>query len=259
MASRSHDLHTLPAGRPDIDRRSLTVFLVATVLLVVFQIWGLPARFAGTSFHSDVLDWLGDGYRPYFALLPYQYWGVSSLVLRVLVPLGVIVLVLREAPGEWGFRLKGQWRQVRPYVLLMAVMVPVLLLVSFSQPFQAKYPLYSLAAEGGWHFWGWQLFYGLQFLGLEAFFRGFMLFGLWARLGWYSVPVMVIPYTMVHFGKPTAEVFAAIVAGFVLGYLAIKSRSFVWGWFLHWGVAITLDVMVIGQEFGFGEVWGIVF
>jgi hypothetical protein len=242
-----------------LDRRTLVVFVSATLLLVIFNYWGLPSRFAGTGFHDRAADLLGEGYDPYFLLLPYQYWGVSSLVLRFLAPLAVIVLVLRESPGDWGFRLRGQWEHVRPYLWFFAAMVPILFLASSLGSFQAKYPLYQYAVEGGWHFWGWQLFYGMQFLGLEAFFRGFIVFGLYPRLGAYAVPVMVIPYTMVHFGKPAPETFAAIIAGFLLGHLALKSRSFVWGWMLHWGVAITMDVLVIGREFGFGSVLSIVF
>ena len=99
----------------------------------------------------------------------------------------------------------------------------------------------------------------MQFLGLEAFFRGFLVFGLYPRLGVYAVPVMVIPYTMIHFGKPAPETFAAVIAGFILGYLALKSRSFLWGWMLHWGVAITMDLLVIGREFGFGNIRRIIF
>lgn len=236
-----------------IDRQTLIVFASVTLLLVVFDYWGLPSRFAGTSFHTGVADLLGDGYDEYFLLLPYQYWGVSSVVVRVLAPLAVITLVLGQRPGDWGFGLQGQWAHVRPYVVFLGVMLPVLAAASALPSFQAKYPLYALAVEGGWHFWGWQLFYGLQFLGVEAFFRGFMLFGLYPKLGRYAIPVMVIPYTMIHFGKPAPETFAAIVAGFALGHLAIRSRSFLWGWMLHWGVAITMDVLVIGREFGFGE------
>ncbi len=242
-----------------MDRKTLVVFVAATVLLVVFNHWGLPSRFAGTSFHDRLADALGDGYRPYFLLLPYQFWGISSLVIRVLIPLAVIVLVLRERPVDWGFRLRGQWAHIRPYLIFLAVMLPVLYVASASSSFQATYPIYAFAVDGGWHFWGYQLFYGLQFLGLEAFFRGFMLFGLYPRLGVYAIPAMVIPYTMIHFGKPVPETFAAIVAGFALGYLALRSRSFVWGWMLHWGVAITMDVLVIGREFGFGSITSIVF
>ena len=75
----------LPA--PRLDRRTVVVFATAVVLLVVFEYWGLPSSFAGTSLHTGLADALGEGYRPYFDLLPYEYWGVSSLVLRVLVPL----------------------------------------------------------------------------------------------------------------------------------------------------------------------------
>jgi membrane protease YdiL (CAAX protease family) len=242
-----------------IDRRSLVVFLSATVLLVVFEYWGLPGQFSGSSWHVRIGEALGPAYAEYFPLLPYQYWGVSSLVLRVLVPVLVIVFVLRERPGDWGFRIRGQWEHLRLYVLFLVGMVPLLWLASLMPAFQAKYPFYDFAGLGGWHFWGFQLFYGLQFLGVEAFFRGFMLFGLHARIGYYAIPVMVIPYTMIHFGKPVAETFAAIAAGFILGWIALKSRSFLWGFFLHWGVAITMDLLVIGHDQGFGSLWSVLF
>lgn len=251
MPPVQHDRPADPA--PPLERRTLVVFAAATLLLVVFEYWGLPSRFAGTSFQDAVADLLGDGYRPYVDLLPYQYWGVSSLVLRVLVPLGIIALVLRESPRHWGWRVHTEWRHLRPYLLFLAAMVPVLYLASALASFQAKYPFYDGAVAGGWHFWGFQVFYGLQFLGVEAFFRGFLLFGLERRLGWYAIPVMVIPYVMIHFGKPAPETFAAIVAGALLGWMALRSRSFLWGAALHWAVAITMDAFVIGREIGFPE------
>lgn len=253
------DEHAPAADTPAVDRRTMVVFGVATVLLVVFEYWGLPSRFAGTGWHARVAEALGPGYVEYRPLLPFQYWGLSSLVIRVLLPLAVIVLVLRERPGDWGFRVGGQWAHLRIYLLLLVGMVPLLWLASLMPAFQAKYPFYGLAGLGGWHFWGFQLFYGLQFLGVEAFFRGFMLFGLYARLGYYAIPVMVIPYTMIHFGKPVPETFAAIAAGFILGWLALKSRSFLWGFFLHWAVAITMDLLVIGHDQGFGGLWRVLF
>jgi membrane protease YdiL (CAAX protease family) len=247
------------AEAPPLERRTMTVLVASVVLLVVFEYWGLPSRFEGTALHDRVADLLGDGYRPYYGLLPYQYWALSSLLIRVLAPLAIIVWVLRESPRDWGFRLTGQWRHIRPYVLFLAAMLPVLAWASTLGSFQAKYPFYDDAAMGGWHFWGYQLAYGLQFLGVEAFFRGFMVFGLERRLGWYAIPVMVIPYTMIHFGKPAPEAFAAIVAGFLLGWMALRSRSFVWGAALHWSVAITMDVLVIGRDIGFGPMIEAVF
>jgi membrane protease YdiL (CAAX protease family) len=238
------------SAAPRLDRRTVVVFAVAVVLLVVFEYWGLPSSFQGTSLHTGLADALGEGYRPYFDLLPYQYWGVSSVVLRVLLPLAVVALVLRESPRDWGWRFPRDWHHIWPYVVFLAVMVPVLFGASALGSFQRKYPFYEQAVLGGWHFWGWQLFYGLQILGVEAFFRGFLLFGLYPRLGWNAIPVMVIPYVMIHFGKPMPETFAAIVAGTMLGYLALRSRSFLWGALLHWSVAITMDAFVIGREIG---------
>ena len=44
--------------------------------------------------------------------------------------------------------------------------------------------------------------------------------------------------------------YAGRVAGTVLGYLALRSRSFLWGALLHWSVGITMDAFVIGREIG---------
>jgi membrane protease YdiL (CAAX protease family) len=259
---RAPDESRLPAGAvaaPGLDRRSVTVLLTAVVLLIVFEYWGLPGSFSGTAFHRWVADRLGAGYGAYFELLPYQYWGVSSLLLRVAIPFGVVALVLREPLRDWGWRIKPRWRDVRPYVLFLMAMIPLLALASLMGSFQAKYPFYDGAIAGGWHFWGFQLFYGLQFLGVEAFFRGFLLFGLERRLGWYAIGVMVIPYVMIHFGKPAPETFAAIVAGVLLGWMALRTRSFLWGAALHWAVAITMDVTVLSREIGLVETLGRVF
>ena len=237
----------------------MIVFLTAIVLLIVFEYWGLPGSIRGTALHTRIGDALGAGYEPYFDLIPYQYWGISSIVIRVLAPLAIIVVALRESPRHWGWRLVTGWPHIRPYAFFLALMLPVIWLASFLGSFQAKYPFYDGAVGGGWHFWGFQLFYGLQFLGVEAFFRGFMLFGLERRLGWYAIGVMVIPYTMIHFGKPAPETFAAILAGIALGYLALRSRSFLYGAALHWAVAITMDVMVLGRELGFARALDLVF
>ena len=42
-----------------------------------------------------------------------------------------------------------------------------------------------------------------------------------------SIVVMTVPYTMIHFGKPMPEAIGAIFAGLILGYMALRSRSFV--------------------------------
>ncbi len=248
-----------PATSPALDRRSVILYVSATVLLVLFEYFALPGRFLASSWPDRIVDWWGEGAAEYRVLLGYQWWGIASLVLRVLIPAAIVVFVLRERPGDFGFRLRGQRSQWQPYLIALVVMIPIVFIISLLSSFQAKYPLYDFAILGGWHFWGFHLFYGLQFLGLEAFFRGFMLFGLYPRLGNHAVAVMMIPYVMIHFGKPLPETLAAIVAGFVLGWLAIKSKSFLWGWMLHWGVALTMDVVVIWRELGIDGLRAVLF
>ena len=58
---------------------------------------------------------------------------------------------------------------------------------------------------------------------------------------------------MIHFGKPMPETFAAIVAGCLLGWMALRTRSFLWGVVLHWSVAITMDVTVLSRKLGLVE------
>ena len=45
---------------------------------------------------------------------------------------------------------------------------------------------------------------------------------------------------------------ASIVAGFVLGYLALRHRSFFLGALLHWSIALTMDLAVLWQR---GVTW----
>ena len=91
----------------------------------------------------------------------------------------------------------------------------------------------------------WEIFYFLQFISLEFFFRGFLVHGLKKEIGDYSVLVMVIPYCMIHFQKPFLETIGAIFAGLILGYLSLRKNSIATGIALHFSVAITMDVFAL--------------
>src|SRR5262249_40413394 len=109
--------------------------------------------------------------------------------------------------------------------------------------FRATYPFYR-----GPHQLQWELWYGATFVSLEFFFRGFALFTLDRVMGRLAVFVMVVPYTMIHFGKPLPEVLGAVAAGLVLGHLALGTR-WVWGGVaVHLGVAWTMDLLALYQN-----------
>ena len=91
----------------------------------------------------------------------------------------------------------------------------------------------------------WEALYAAQFLSLEIFFRGFILHGLRRALGANAIFVMIVPYCMIHFGKPMPETLGAIGAGLILGTLAMRTRSIWGGVLIHIGVAMTMDVLAL--------------
>jgi membrane protease YdiL (CAAX protease family) len=116
--------------------------------------------------------------------------------------------------------------------------------------FQSKYPFYFPAdpENNMAYFFAWHFLYLIQFAALEFFFRGFMVHNLKAGFGTGSVFIMTIPYCMIHFGKPGAETLAAIPAGIILGLLSLKGNSVVPGIFLHYLVALAMDVFSLWQK-----------
>jgi len=242
---RSPELEVRHDGRADSD--AAVVLLAATVLLTVFHYWGRPDFYV----RSGLIDWaasnLGGPLGEFPGVGAYLWWGATSLALRLLAPLGIVVWVLRSRPADFGFRVRGTAAHLAPYVLMYLVMLPILVWVSTFRSFSTYYPFYARAAEGGVAFWLFEIGYAFQFVGLEAFFRGFLTFGLARRFGLLAIPMMTVPYTMIHFGKPAPEAFAAMIAGLALGYLALRSKSFVPGIFLHVAVAITMDVLVLSR------------
>ena len=246
-ARRLRDLVPPVSGE---DHQAWVVMVGATLLLLLFSYWGRPGSLRLEPLRA-IADWVFAPFRTdYPGTVPYLYWGLSSLVFRVGAPLLIIVVVLRQAPREWGFRIRGVAPHLPLYALLYVVMIPLIIWASSFGSFQAQYPFYEDAVRGGLHFWLYAAGYWVQFLGVEAFFRGFLTFGLFPRFGWNAVVIMTIPYVMIHFPKPMPEAFAAIFAGLILGTLALRSRSFVPGVFVHVAVAVTMDFAAMSRELG---------
>ncbi|MCK5618379.1 MAG: hypothetical protein KAJ17_03220 [Candidatus Krumholzibacteria bacterium] len=256
MTPKNHTRPWLEDIRRDIgtliadpaNRRVLIVLFSSCLLLLVFGIWGRPGYYT-SHIYQGAMSALGIGPNaPYAHLVPYYYWAISALLIRIVVPCVIIRWALKERVGNFGYRLPGAAGHAWVYVGLFLLMIPIVYIASHTEGFQNKYPMDKLAAQGWDHLLLYEIAYGIQFFGVESFFRGFMTFGLFARFGYYGLFIMVIPYAMVHFGKPPAEVFAAVPAGLLLGYLALKTRSWLYGALLHWGVGISMDIAALIQK-----------
>ena len=174
-------------------------------------------------------------------------WGLARFATYTVIPFVVLRLFLGQKMSDMGVR-RPAGRDLLVYGAMLGLMVPLVLLVSNLDGFQAKYPFF-VPSEGISEMWPWWLAYGLQFIGLEFFFRGFMVHSLKDTIGgMVAVWVMVVPYMMIHFTKPPLEALGAVVAGAILGALSLRKESIWLGAVLHIGVALTMDVAALWQR-----------
>ncbi|HKE19746.1 MAG TPA: type II CAAX endopeptidase family protein [Kofleriaceae bacterium] len=183
----------------------------------------------------------------YGELRAYAWWSAWRFIGYVVLP----VLVILCAPGQrlrdYYVSLRQFARHFRIYLALFMLVLPFVIGAAQFSAFYYTYPFYKLANRSPLDFWTWEALYALQFVSLEFFFRGFMLHGLRRRFGAAAIFVMVVPYCMIHYGKPMAETFGAIVAGLVLGTLAMRTRSIWGGAAIHIAVALTMDLLAVSQ------------
>jgi membrane protease YdiL (CAAX protease family) len=182
---------------------------------------------------------------PYALIYPYYYWFLASSITLMLLPIILIRFGIREKIKNYGFRFSGAklgWSFVSVGFL---VMLPIVLIASRLAPFQNKYPLCKLAGTDWTIFIPYELAFGIYILSWEFFFRGYMLFGLEDRFGKYSILIQMIPFAILHYGKPFVESAGAIFAGILLGIIALETRSFIYGALLHWLIAVSMDMSVI--------------
>lgn len=226
--------------KPDAraDAKGIGVLLLVPLLLTIRRYYGGRSFFraiSGTAF----------GRWPFPEIWAYLYSHFSAVVIYFVLPSLFIYLIFRERLQDHGFRFRGIARYVWIYLAMLLVVLPLTVIASYSSDFTAKYPIYPKAGNSWTEFLIWEFSYAVSFIALEFFFRGFMLFTMARYLGAYAIFVMVIPYVMIHFGKPFAETLGSIIAGTALGTLALRTRSIFGGVLIHVAVAWCMDILAI--------------
>ncbi len=227
--------------RDDLPRaQAAWVLLVATVAIVLPKLVGSPESFAGSPFLRGLSSPL-----PWPEMHAQLFWALWKGVHFGLMPWLCIRFVLHRDLTRHGLawpRLAGSWRFV---ALALVVMVPVTLLASHDAAFAATYPKCPGAGDSLSRLVVWELAYAFQFVMVELFYRGFLLFSLARSLGWLSIFVMVVPYAIIHMQKPFAECAGSIVTGIVLGAFALRTRSIAGGAVVHCAVGLCMDLGVL--------------
>jgi membrane protease YdiL (CAAX protease family) len=189
--------------------------------------------------------------KPRFANLSPGWPGAVTVLWRSLFYLALPLLsliVLRLSPTEVGFRVAKPGRWLRDIGLLYVVMLPVVYLASRQAGFQRAYPFFAFERLGPGSL---LLGLGIRAIGMltwEFLCRGYLLFTFERRVGGpAAIAIQTIPFAVMHVGKPGPEAIGSIIAGIVLGIIALRNRSFIPGAILHWSVAATLDVFALAH------------
>jgi membrane protease YdiL (CAAX protease family) len=177
------------------------------------------------------------------------YWVLTRVAGYMVIPI-ILIKVWRERVRDYGLKLKGFLEHAWIYALFFGIVLVAVVLVSQTRDFATYYPFYHQAHLSWRGFLYWELMYATQFFALEFFFRGFLLYSAEKSMGAGVILAMVVPYCMIHFGKPWLEALAAILAGIVLGTLSLKTRSIWSGFLIHVTVAISMDFAALLQTTG---------
>lgn len=236
-----HDTN-IDRERRRLDYRPIVVMVLVAVSLTLQEYWGARGFFRELSFLPKSIrtgpDW---------ELWSYAWWSGWRVLGFLIFPMIAVLLMPGERLADYGWSTDGFWRHIGLYVGLYVAVLPLVVLMSRTHDFQSIYPFYRLAHRSTADFVAWELMYAAQFVSLEFFFRGFMLHATKASLGVHSIWVMCVPYCMIHYGKTLPETMGAIVAGMILGTIALRTRSIWGGIFVHIAVALTMDLLTVGR------------
>jgi hypothetical protein len=182
--------------------------------------------------------------------VPYAGDGwIRKIVLDVVffgvVPLLLVAVVHRKSPvRDFGLGLPS-----RPWVVFTALIFAVQLLgiLAIAQIPSVRdfYPFFYPARQGGRVFWGFEAAALLSMACWEFINHGYLTLGLKERLGLLSIVVGAIPFGILHFGKPTLEIYWSVVDGMGLALLAYACGSIWPGVWLHGVGAFLLDVTLV--------------
>ncbi|TDI90343.1 MAG: CPBP family intramembrane metalloprotease [Candidatus Dadabacteria bacterium] len=169
-----------------------------------------------------------------------NFW-ISSFIYFGIFPVLTILIFLRKNPLDFGLRL-GNYRLWLPYILIfLAIAIPILYFTSDMSSVQGYY-----RSHRNFDLLKYALQMGVYMLGWEFLFRGFMLFGLKEKFKEGSIIIQMIPFVLLHFGKPEIETISTIFTGLLWGYICYRGKSFWPAFIMHIVVNISNKAFVLG-------------
>ena len=188
----------------------------------------------------------------------FAYYCLHNLqsVLTIVLPLFLFYKLADPYPSNF-YGMAPKRKGLVLYALMLALMIPLITLASFQPDFLQSYPTYHDTNAN--EFFGvpewvtalvYELCYGWDFVPTELLFRGFLVIGMARVLGPGAVLPMAVWYCTIHFGRPLGEAISSLFGGYLLGVLALSTRSIWGGLLIHIGIAWGMEIAAFLQGEG---------
>ena len=231
------EIKNLIAKIKSLDKKVVIIFISIGVLQTVSYYY-TSRRFFRTNFYYTIFNG-----SEFVDLYEYLFWFLGDFISLFILPLLIILFLLKEKLSDYGIKFGDVKFGLKLTLIFLAFMIPLLWIVSATPEFASKYPHLQNAKIN------WTVFLIYEFgmlaymFAWEFVWRGFTLFGLEEKFGYYAILIQMIPFVILHNGKPALETFSAILGGIALGILAFRTRSFIYGVIVHFGIMLTIDLI----------------
>jgi membrane protease YdiL (CAAX protease family) len=158
----------------------------------------------------------------------------TDLIYYLLIPLAAGWVLFRDKPWDYGMRI-GRWKSS---IILTLVCLAGMALILYGVSKMPEFRSYYHKSAIDWP--ELLLDKALYYFAWEFLFRGYMLFGLEKSIGKSAIFVQTIPFVLLHLSKPFLETLACIPGGFIFGYVAYKTRSFLPCFIIHFGIYVMM-------------------
>lgn len=210
-----------------LDWKIAILTIVSTIVLMIDH------------YHYPLFPW--DTWFPKWSETGLSMKVLDRTVLYFIIPMVIILFIFRKNPKEYGFTL-GDWKAGLILTLGGIVLVaPILWLVGHGDASMQKY--YEPLVSG----LPWNTF--LDLFGWEFIFRGWLLFGYANKFGADALWLQAVPFALAHIGKPEIETLSTIFGGFAFGWVAWRTKSFIYPLLIHWFVS-SFVILVAAGYFG---------
>ncbi len=180
---------------------------------------------------------------PTNGVTPLVTLSLSGFLFMFLIPALIIKRVWGKNLSDFGFKLpQNGLKKAEIFLITLTILLALYFLLKQAS-IQNYYSLYWQKMSASLIIFNLTAF--LYYLSEEFLFRGFLLFSLWEKVKLNSILISAIIFSLLHLTRPLPEIFFAFFYSIVMGYVSIKTKSFLPSALLHFILSVLVNFAVV--------------